>query len=233
MGAVPGRMTSPHIPSWVEDVTAELAARYEAEAIFLAGSRARGLEAPVLPFELLVLVDNDNSEQRGMGIDARWESLEGFAGPVRYLRAALAELLAGAYAGGPRWRDLVVEAYALHDPLNYAETIARRRAQLPEPLLAGVLQAALRSADEAEAVAGRDPLASRAMTASAVGDITSATAQTLGHASDPPGIAAALRELGPGAQRAYSEAFTGEPAETLRRLVNVLESSLALRGFTP
>lgn len=233
MGTVPGGMTAPHIPSWLEDVTAELAARYEAEAIFLAGSRARGLEAPVLPFELLVLVDNDSSEQRGMGIDARWESLEGFAGPVRYLRAALAELLAGAYAGGPRWRDLVVEAYALHDPLNYAETIARRREQLPALRLASVLQSALRSADEAEAVAGRDPLASRAMTASAVADVAAVVAQTLGHGSEPAGIAASLRELGPGAQRAYSEAFTGEPAETLRRLVNVLESSLSLRGFTP
>jgi alkylation response protein AidB-like acyl-CoA dehydrogenase len=225
-------MTSPHIPAWIEDVTAELSTRFEAEAVFLVGSRARDDDATAGAFELLVLVDNQSVESRGRSVDSRWESLDGFAGPVAFLRVSLAELLAGAYAGGTRWRDLVNEAHALHDPLGYAARILGQREQLPAPPIGMLFESALRSAGDVDELAQRDSLAAKLVVTSVAYEVAAAAAQVLGNATTSTAVSASLRSLGPGPLRAYNEVLAELTGDSLRRLIDVLKASLDLRGFT-
>src|SRR5690606_10796724 len=100
---------------------------------FLVGAQARGQETPATDFEILVIVDNERAPERGLAPRYRWESLDGFPGPVRYLRASLAELMAGAYGVNPRWLDLLAAAHPLHDPLDYRRRLDAQRSAARTP----------------------------------------------------------------------------------------------------
>lgn len=117
---------SAHLPSWLADVSQVLAARYEAEAILLAGSQARGDATPSSDYDLLVLVDEERNTRQGWPLELRFESFEGYPRPVEFVLASLAEVMAGLFAGHTGWQSIGSTLYPLLDPFQLAPRIVER-----------------------------------------------------------------------------------------------------------
>lgn len=117
---------SAHLPSWLADVTQILAARYDAEAVLLAGSQARGDARPASDYDLLVLVDEEHNTRQGWPLELRFEQFEGYPRPVEFVLASLAEVMAGLFAGHPGWQAISTTLYPLFDPLHFTPRIVER-----------------------------------------------------------------------------------------------------------
>ncbi len=119
-------MTVAHLPGWLADATELLSARYEAEAVLLGGSQARGDATPASDFDLLVLVDEERNTRQGWPMELRFEQLEGYPRPVDFVVASLAEVMAGLFAGHAGWTRFASAIHPVHDPFHMAPRISQR-----------------------------------------------------------------------------------------------------------
>lgn len=142
-------MPTPHIPAWLGDAASVPLSTFEAEAVALVGAHARGAGGPADAYQLLVVVDDEHIERLGWPLATRWEALDAFPGPVAYLRATMAEVMAAIYCGHPEWALILDEITPLHDPLGIIARISSRlEVQAPVPGSAR-LEQAQKLADEA------------------------------------------------------------------------------------
>lgn len=225
----------PHIPAWLEDVANHLVIAHEAEAIFLVGSQARGTATPASDYDLLVLVDNEQVHERGLSPRYRWEVVEGFPGMVEFLRASMAELMAGAYSASPPWVDLLESAYPLHDPVDCKSRLDAQRAAARTPGTETLLQTVRASAERAAALHKAGSQAAAHLAALRIADELASwvTRQEGGSPLGPLGVAESIANLSPGAARAFAEvlqaADADERLEALTRFINAVESTMRLR----
>ncbi len=225
-------MVTAHIPAWLGDAASVLLADYSAEAIALVGAQARGTATPADPYSLLIIVDDEHIEQIGWPLEPRWQSLEGFARPVRYLRATMAEVMAALYCGHPAWVLLLPGISALHDPHGIVARIIARQEVVPAGFAALQLTHARTVADAGDGLAESAPgiaAATVARTHLALLDLVRRTGG-LGDASDAD-VASYLERTAPEAHLALDQVILSGSVSSrvvaLRRLIDGLEN---LRG---
>lgn len=219
-------MAEAHLPAWLEDPVAALAAEHEAEAVLLFGAHARGEAGPGDPADLLVLVDAEQAPRTGWPLLTRFAAVEGYRGPVRTLLAPLAEVVSGVYAGHAGWRAIAAEAVAVHDPLGLLGRIRGRLTAVAPAIELGALLDAVREA--AASGPGAAAIAEHA------GQVAQAALQAVAPGTDGDGRARrVLLGLAPGAVRAWDETLEGtleDRRRALLRMVEALEAGLRLRG---
>ncbi|MDZ7729500.1 MAG: nucleotidyltransferase domain-containing protein [Dehalococcoidia bacterium] len=224
-------MAEPHVPGWLEDAVNAIVARHEAEAVFLVGSQARGHATPASDYDLLVLVDNASVARRGVPPRFRWQTLDGYPAPAKFLLSSVAELMAGLYSAGSEWRDLAESAHPLHDPPGYAPRITAQLTAGGSVTATDVLDRARGALSRARTAAQSDGELAALVTVRAADDLAAWAATQAGRSAlQPEAAILGLRALGPGPERAFRE-LLGEPSVTaLERLIGAIEASLRARG---
>lgn len=229
-------MPAPHIPAWLEDVTANLVATHESEAVLLVGSHARGTATPASGYDLLVIVDNDRVPERGIAPRYRWEQLDGFAAPVFYLRTSLAELMAGGYAASEPWVDLLHDTHVLHDPTGMRARIDAQRSAARTPGAESALAVARHDAGEALRLHSAGATVAAHLAAVRVADALGSWIAREAERSPlvARDVAGAVAQLSPGAARAFDEVLHASDAElrmaALERFIDAVEASLRLHA---
>lgn len=221
-------MVNAHIPAWLGDAASVVLVDHAAEGVALVGDQARGTATVTDPYQLLVIVDDDHIERIGWPLETRWEPLEGFARPVHFLRATMAEAMAAIYCGHPSWMLLLPGITALHDPHAIIARIDTRRQDVPTMHAASQVAHARGQASEAERLADGSPAIAAGLVARthlALLDLVRVSGG-LGNAPDDA-VAAYLAENAPDAHLALDQVILSgsvvSRVTALRRLIDGLE----------
>jgi hypothetical protein len=229
-------VTQPHVPGWLEDAVAHLVAVYEAEAVFLLAAPDATHAPPSPEQRLAVLVDNEAAPGRGLPPLYRWEPLEGYPGPVRFIRATLAELMAGAYGGGSAWGDLLQAAWPLHDPLGYERRMLAQRESMRIAPLETAVGAARNAVEEAkQAIAAGNAGVAHLLALRAGDELATWLARREGlPGMDAHAVVSSAGHLSPGVARAFAELLEAADSETrveaLGRFADAVDATLRLRN---
>jgi hypothetical protein len=224
----------PHAPAWLEDVTSALVSRFDAEAVLLVGSQARGTARSESDYNLLVLVDE--APDAGAPLAHRLEAMPGFQKPVAYIRATLAEVMAGLFTGHPGWEALAVDVHPLHDPLGAA---ARMRDRLRTNAPGRFDRAAAIARESAEKVINAASLGRTLEAQLALVEAVSTLAREAGRAVDPgeatpARLADVLQGLSATGARALRSALSApDPsagADSLVKAADLLQAAIRERS---
>ncbi len=147
----------PHLPAWLGDAVSVVVSKTNAEGVALVGSQARGDAAAASDYDLLLIADDEQVARLAWPLTVRWEPLEGFARPLEFLAATMAEVMAGLYCGHPQWLQVTAHMVPLYDPHGFVRKISERAGPVPEGWFAAQLAFLRRAVLQAEVLVNERP----------------------------------------------------------------------------